>query len=377
MQSNSTQSNQKPGFFKSLVNDFRNFFKQMGTGDFTKAMRRDFRELKESFLDDEQKKRLPTMNWFKRWFFLTVWLLGQLFIRLSLYRRVLLIIGIVLLVSARNSGEDSSNKVVFGALLLLFVLILELKDKLLAKDELKAGRAVQIALMPEQNPSVPGWSLWLFTRPANDVGGDLVDYIPLKKDKYGVVISDVAGKGLGAALFTAKLQTILRTLAPDFVSLSKLVKKINEIFFRDHIPSRFASLLYLVIQSNSGIVQFINAGHFPPIKISQDKIEVLSKGMSALGIVKNEKFFEQKLDLLKDDILLGYSDGVIEAKNEQGKFFGEERLHELIQKNNDLSATEFGSKILTEVEHFVGDESFSDDISIIVLKRNENVSGAG
>src|SRR5512138_3275825 len=92
------------------------------------------------------------------------------------------------------------------------VLMLELKDKLLARSELEAGRTVQLALMPDRPPVVPGWDIWLYSRSANDVGGDLVDYLQIDPQRLGVMLGDVAGKGLPAALLMAKLQATLRAL---------------------------------------------------------------------------------------------------------------------------------------------------------------------
>ena len=112
-----------------------------------------------------------------------------------------------------GSTQISIHFPTLGIAILLFILMLELKDKLLAREELEAGRAVQRALMPDSGPTIPGWDVSLFTRSANDVGGDLVDYVPLDDQRNGLVLGDVAGKGLPAALLMAKLQSTLRALA--------------------------------------------------------------------------------------------------------------------------------------------------------------------
>jgi serine phosphatase RsbU (regulator of sigma subunit) len=117
-----------------------------------------------------------------------------------------------------------------------------LKDKLLAHGELESGRAVQRAMIPEQAPLVPGWNLWLFTRSANEVGGDLVDFLRMNGDRFGIAIGDVAGKGLGAALFMVKIQATLRALTPDHDSLTDLASKLNRICPRWN-ATKFASLL--------------------------------------------------------------------------------------------------------------------------------------
>lgn len=364
----------EPKLGKTLREDFKR-------GDFKRTVSRDFKELKEFFLDDQRRNRLTKMGWFKRWFFMTAWLLKSLFLKLTPARRLLLLAGVLLILISRSAtfqGENvqvNSNTGIAGGLLILFVLMLELKDKLLAHQELETGRAVQRALMPDESPIVSGWSLWLFTRPANDVGGDLVDFQRMDENRFGVALGDVAGKGLGAALFMAKLQATLRALAPDFRSMSGLGAKLNQIFYRDGIANKFASLAYLEFQPDSDFVRVLNAGHFPPIAIRENgAIEEMPKGTMALGISADANYGEQQIELAKGDLLLIYSDGVTEARNTDGEFFGEQRLRDLLPALAGLSPKQTGAKLLAEVDRFVGDARANDDLSLVVLKR---VSGTG
>ena len=248
--------------------------------------------------------------------------------------------------------------------------MLELKDKLLAHDELRIGRTVQKALLPEENPTLAGWSIWLFTRPANDVGGDLVDYINLDSDHLGLALGDVAGKGLGAALLMSKLQSTLRAIAPDYKSLSELGERINLIFCRDSLPNKFATLVYLELTQNSGNVRLLNAGHLPPsLVLHGSNVNELSRGAAALGLMKSSKFQEQEIELSPGDLLLTYSDGVTEARNERDEFFGDQRLISIIGKSAGVSPENVGEKILAEVDTFVGDAPRSDDLSLVIIKR--------
>ena len=231
---NQTRKNKtEPKIAKTIVDDFRK-------GDLRKGIRRDYRDMKEFFIDDERKKRLLSMGWFKRWFLTSWWLLKGLFFNLTPIRRLLFVLALILILSSRQiiivghgQAEVSTNLSLLGGILLIFIIMLELKDKLLAKTELSEGRSIQSALMPNQNPEVPGWDVWIYSHPANDVGGDLVDYLPLDSNKYGLSLADVSGKGLGAALFMAKLQATIRALAPDYKSLSEFINKLNQIFHRD------------------------------------------------------------------------------------------------------------------------------------------------
>ncbi|MBK7629179.1 MAG: serine/threonine-protein phosphatase [Ignavibacteriales bacterium] len=249
-----------------------------------------------------------------------------MFLHLTPLRRILVLVGIFSLLINRSGFSFGSNSIIvdfsfLGGLLILFVLAVELKDKLLAKSELEAGRKVQKELMPEQDIQIAGWKLWLFTSPANEVGGDLIDFLRLDENNYVITIADVAGKGLKAALLTSKLQATIRALATEINSLSDLGKKINKIFHRDSTPSLFASMLLFKIDTNSGKVEYINAGHFSPLIISNNEIKEFSKGGAALGIISDSNYKEQSIVLENNDLFIAYSDGVFEAQNEHDEFF--------------------------------------------------------
>ena len=162
------------------------------------------------------------MNPLKKFFTLPWWLTKALYFKLTPFRRILFFIGIIgfFTFGSFDSGPEGTDislniSAVFTAFVFLFILALELKDKLLAKTELEEGRLIQLALMPEQSPKVKGWDVWLYTRSANDVGGDLLDFIQVEENRFGIAVGDVAGKGLSAALFMAKLQSTIRAIVYD------------------------------------------------------------------------------------------------------------------------------------------------------------------
>ncbi len=241
----------------------------------------------------------------------------------------------------------------------------------MAQSELEAGRSVQRALMPKPSPSVPGWELWLMTRPANEVGGDLVDYLEIGKDRHGIALGDVAGKGLKAALLMVKLQATLRALAADFTSLAGLGAKLNMILRRDGLPNSFASLVYLELQSGSGTVRLLNAGHMPPLILKDGAVQETAHGGVAIGMMPDATFSEQQIEFRRGDTLLVYSDGLTEAANEAGEFFGEQRLLALLRSSTGLSAQQIGERLVAAADQFAGEARAHDDLSLIVLKRVE------
>ena len=346
-------------------------------GGFKRTLRQDLKDIYHFYLDYETKQRLAQMRRVKRWFLLIVWLLKSLILKLSPIRRILLVTSLILIFIGRSDinvdgGTISFNNMLqVGFIFLLIILMLELKDKLLAQDELAVGRAVQQAFIPQQNPFLNGWAIWLYTQPANDVGGDLVDYMKISENKLQVALADVAGKGLGAALMMAKLQATLRALAPNYRSLAELGAQVNEILCRDGLPNRFASLVYLELESDSNVIQILNAGHMPAIVIRDNKIQEMPRGSPALGLKRDIRFTEQRVELKPGEVLFIYSDGITDARNEAGKFFGEERLMNLLQRDSGLSIEKIGKNILNEVERFVGDARVYDDLSMVIIKKRD------
>jgi serine phosphatase RsbU (regulator of sigma subunit) len=365
------RNNSEKKLFNTLKDD-------ISGGGFRSDITTDFEDMKEFFLNDERKKQIAGMGRIKAFFYMSWWLLKELLLKLTPTRRLVLIIGILLLILPGRfgmSGGDvslSTNTSILGGILILFVLMLELKDKLLAKDELSAGRTVQKALMSERSPKVPGWKLWLFTQPANDVGGDLVDIINLGDRKYGVTIADVSGKGLGAALLMAKLQTIIRALTPEHSSLSILFQKLNSAFHKDILPNSFASMIYIQLNENEDNLKIVNAGHLPPFVIKNSKVNRLSKGNVALGLVGDSEFKSELVKISNGDYFLAFSDGVTEARNISGNFLGVDRLAEFVDTVTYHSPEDLGQKILQQVKLFIGDAKTHDDLSIVILKR-ENI----
>ncbi len=365
MTNNTSSSQQNIG--RTILEDLRR-------GDFERSMKRDYRELRDFMITEEREKRLKEMKTVKRALFISWWFLEGLILKLTPARRILLLVALILFFGAVEFGSNRTatsfqGTHLLGALVLLFIIMLELKDKLIAHEELEAGHAVQNALMPERTPQVPGWSLWLFTRSANEVGGDLVDFINISPERVGVTLGDIAGKGLRAALLTAKLQATIRALAPDFPSLSELGQKLNFIFCRDSLPNLFASVVYLEVQPDTGSTRLVNAGHLPPLILRGAQLEKTEKGGIALGLSTQAVYHEQHITLNTNDLLFVYSDGVTEARNEQGAFFGEQQILDLLPQLATYSPQQIGERLLAEIDRFIGYARAYDDITIAILKR--------
>jgi len=342
--------------------------------DIRQSVERDFDDLKEFYLTPKRKARLATMGWLKHWFYMTGWLVKSLLLKLTPVRRLLLFLAFLfLIVSGSYTTEGDAtyqfNTQVLAAIMILFVLMLELKDKLIARSELEAGRKVQYSLMPEKTPEVPGWSLWLYSRPANEVGGDLVDYLKISTHRHAVSLADVAGKGLSAALLMAKLQATIRALASDQRSLVSFGETLNRIFYRDRVPQMFASLVYAELDPDSRSIRILNAGHLPPLIKRGSVVEELSKGGPALGILPDAAFEEHGCELAAGEFCVVYSDGLTEAQDGAGEFFGTQRFLDLLRTVDGANALVIGEKIVQSVDRFVGEARASDDLSLVILQR--------
>jgi len=355
---------------RTLRDDFRQ-------GGHFRKIRREWRELKDFYLDAERRKQLREMGWFRRFFKSAVWLFKSLFFRLTPIRRILFVLAFVLFLFFGEldiSGrviQLNPNNILLSAIIIFFLLMLELKDKLLAHSELQSGRAIQNALTPEQQPEIPGWDVFLYSRPAKDVGGDLVDYFSFSKDNYDFVLGDVAGKGLPAALFMARIQAVLRALAPDFVKTEKLIGKVNSIFYRDGLRRSFVSLIYLRLNTGPGKIEMVNAGHMPPFLYADSELSQLSKGGLAVGLKEDAVYSSKEIIFNPGDLLFIYSDGLSEARNEENIFFGEKQIEDILLQSVNNSVYHTAKEIIERTEAFVGDSSYSDDLSFMIIKKKQ------
>lgn len=369
-----SSSQSEPKLLPTLGRDLREVAIGVHRTGLRATIRRSFSDLETFYLSTHRQNRLAGMRRSRRFLFLSAWLLKSLYLKLTPSRRILLLIAFVLMwqssiVVNRQRVSVVVDFGVLGVAVLLVILMLELKDKLLARSELEAGRTVQLALMPDRAPTLAGWDIWLYTRSANDVGGDLVDYLAIDPERLGVMLGDVAGKGLPAALLMAKLQATLRALVSSAPSLADLGASVNRILSRDGLPNRFATLVYLEITPGAGRVRLLNAGHMPPMVVRPAGVEEMPTGSIALGMVPEAPFAGQEVRVEAGDMLVVYSDGITEAMNAADDFFGDERLRAAVSRLRPATAEQAGAAILAAVDAFVGDAHVHDDMSLVILKR--------
>jgi len=301
--------------------------------------------------------------------------------KLSAVRRVLLIIALVSLVSSGFKFEFADKSTLdvrfelFAALIFLFLLSLELADKVVMKRDLEIAREIQSWLVPSQPPVVTNADVAFATRPQNSVAGDYYDaFFPLGNpdgnEKLFLVIADVAGKSIPAALLMATFQASLRTIAGEGVSLAELVTRLNRYATAHSLDGRrFTTALLAEYDPATRRLEYINAGHNNPIVRRQDgEIVRLETGGVPLGIDLESRFDVGSINLASGDLLLLFTDGMVDAFNHTGEEFGDPRLVSCVKSLQSQNAQQSMQFLMQQVDSFVGATHQFDDITCLVLR---------
>jgi len=294
-----------------------------------------------------------------------------LLLKMSPARRILLLLAFVMLaLSAINSQK---NFEVIAVLLFVLLLSLELADKVTMKRDLEIAREIQTWLVPSQAPEVAGANIAFATRPQNSVAGDYYDAFypdPEDREKLMVVIADVAGKSVPAALLMATLKASLRTIAGENAPLADLVARLNRYACAHSLNGlRFTTAVLSEYHPTTRRLTYVNAGHNAPIlRRASGAIETLETGGLPLGIRSAINYETASLDLRPGDALIFFTDGVVEAFNESGEEFGNERWLNAIRSLPDWDASETLQFLMKRVDEFVGATRQSDDITCLVFR---------
>jgi serine phosphatase RsbU (regulator of sigma subunit) len=269
-----------------------------------------------------------------------------------------------------ESLANSFNKMITDLKLHMEELQCTTAEKEGLLKELEIARGIQQRLLPQTAPKIEGMDLAAHNEPAREVGGDFYDFIPVMEDNLGLVIADVSGKGMPAAMFMGLSRTIIRASATGDPAATNAIKQANELICRDSTSGMFVTLFYGVLNTRWRRLRYVNAGHNPPMvftKGSDEAIFLRAKGI-ALGVAHEIDLEELSIDLASGDILVMYTDGITEAINEQEEAFGLERLIQVILTHRDLSSQAIIDQVQREVISFAGSQPQFDDITLMILK---------
>ena len=236
------------------------------------------------------------------------------------------------------------------------------------EKDLELTAKVQKDLLPCCAPNRETIEIAHYTRPAGIVSGDYYDFFDLANNKQGVVIADIMGKGLSASMMMANIQATIRTLGQEYDDVAALLNRINELFCHNMKIIHFLSLCFISLDIDNGIMEYSNAGHNPPLlwNSKKDRIELLNPTGPAVGLIKSTTYRANKIKINPGDLMLLYTDGLIEARDGNGNEFGEDRLNEFLIKNNKQSAALFLENLQKEVTSFA--RHLHDDITLIAVK---------
>lgn len=291
-------------------------------------------------------------------------------------------VGVLAMTRAGGSGFSLNDREVFSSVaeqssfaLGSAIIHAEAAEKRRLERELNQASEIQRVLLPDGGPDLTDYEIGAEYQAARIVSGDYYDYLKVDEERFGVAIGDVSGKGIAASLIMAMCRSNLRSRSGDNLSPSSVLHAVNRSIFPDIKEDMFVSLLYLILERGSNEVTLARAGHEPPILYRQDsgEVELIEPPGLAAGIDEGPVFKRTVKDyrfaMEKGDILVLYTDGVIESEAVDGDEFGTERLCEAIKRYSTSSAEDLVSSIREEVDEFSKGMAQTDDITLIAIEK--------
>ena len=383
------------GFFEEYTRDFTGAdFQRIFTRDTPEAYRFFTRGARGLDVD-----KLATLHWYRRWPIYARTFFRAFTMRLSPARRVLYGVAIVLAVLGMTSlfrGAGPATLLVWpvsvpvylptwapgatslwiGFLIVNLIVVMEVAERLSLKSDLEIARDIQLAMLPRGLKTIADIRVCGMTRPANTVGGDFYDVLPLADGRVVIAVGDVAGKGSPAALLMALLLAMLRTLVDEGLESARLIERLNVQVGRHSPASRFITLFCGIYDPRDGGLAYVNAGHLPPLIARADGTLAHLPGTGlALGMFEFAKYESQRVGIAPGDTLVLYSDGITEAENTNGKAFEDSGLEAIVATSRGADPETLANRIFAGVLHHAGDARLADDLTVLALARGPIGSG--
>jgi serine phosphatase RsbU (regulator of sigma subunit) len=248
-------------------------------------------------------------------------------------------------------------------------------------QELSFAQTVQTSFLPAERPHIEGWQIAATLEPARETSGDFYDLIPLHGGRLGIVVADVADKGVGAALYMALSRTLIRAYAIDYAlrysqtfmrQIGQLIQTVNLRIVTDTKSDLFVTLFFGVLDPKTGTFSYINAGHNPPHLFQRQRgrrFRTLRRTGPPLGILEDGVWKRRSVKIEEGETLVLYTDGLTEAMNAAGEYFGDSEFQRVIRASLQYPAELICSEILRTVANFEGDVPRADDITLLILRR--------
>ena len=249
---------------------------------------------------------------------------------------------------------------------------LQIRDQLVTlQSDLDVAGRMQQSILPKVFPEIPGYQVFANMARARKVGGDFFDVINLEGGRVGVTIADVSGMGVPAALFMMVSRTLMKVSAMHSSGPADVLEEVNGLLQADNNAAMFVTVLYAVLHPQTGVLQYANGGHHPPLIVHPDgsSTSLPTWGEMALGVIPEPSYRQETVSLAPGDIAVLYTDGVIDARNASDEVFGTERLQGIFAKRQPQGAREASQSIFDAVHTFSGDTPQSDDIACVIVQR--------
>ena len=357
--------------WKNLKRFYQLYKSDLSRSEIERLIKRDVPGLYEFYSRDMEKPDQKRNKFLRAATFLRNLFLAFL-LKLSAARRLFYSIALFLFLYGWFVGF--TNWMLISFIVLNILLALEVADKIMAKDELEVAREIQMSLMPSTAPPDFPCEIACFSEPAREVGGDYYDFIrPQQQDSTYLVIGDVKGKGMAAALYMVRVQALLQYLAQTYKQPSDILIELNKNVRKLMRADYFISLSITRV-SSTGEFCLARAGHMPLIYYSDrsKKLQIIEPAGIAVGLENGGRFEsaieETRLDPQPGDVLVYYTDGVIETMDHEKNQYGELAFNKIIRENTHLTANGIKDAILQDLARFRGNAPPQDDLTFIVAK---------
>lgn len=375
------RSRKSPRLVDRVGGFVRDYTEGMNSRDLQRLFQRDAANV-YAVLTREHARDPEPKRGFKRWLHRTRLAFLGLSYKLTPARRLLfaaailfLILGFTQDVEIAYDGETTRVILDFSplwfmasVLSLIYLLALELVDRVRVRDELEVARELQAALLPYEMPIVPNWSVAHSYRTANEVGGDYYDLMPLPDGRVALIVGDASGHGMGAGLVMAIANATLKTALDIDPSPERVVSLLNRTIWRIGTKRTFMSIFYAVLTPETGEMEYACAGHpFPLVRRADGRIEELGCGGLPLGMREMLPVNAATVQLHPGDLLVFYTDGLAEAVDAHGHAFSYERIAALLREGGGPQTVH--DHILATFDQHMVDEQLRDDLTLMVLAR--------
>ena len=262
-------------------------------------------------------------------------------------------------------------------------LLRESLEKTRLEGELEIAREVQNRLFPQTAPEVAGLELYGLCKPARTVSGDYYDFLRLDSGRVALVVGDISGKGISAALLMATLQSALHaqfydghngSAALGAAGTAEVVSRLNRQLYASTPREKYVTLFYGVYDSATRKLAYTNAGHLPPVLFRRDRIQRLEGGGTVVGLFPSAPYTQTEIEIEPGDLLLAFTDGMTEPENTYGQEFGEERLLDVAQRARSSPPEVMMNEIYRAVSDWTGSPELQDDMTLVVAQSQRLVS---